>query len=436
MCSFKISSHGGRSPCLARRLSAALVCGALSLAHMGAQAAPAKASASTSATAQGSDSSIESEMLTYRALESNSEAVACDIAAYLKGVPATFTTSSGGSTCSVQAEANSNASVVLFPFDQTLVDGFQLWRADMEIMNELQQRAAAYCPATSQIEVHQKGVVGDVLGIAPAGAALNIAQGVFGMVATGVDISPVIGNIQDQTFMNGVARELRVLNVPVLMPGAYHPYSLNGIDESKSPFLASLHRFFATRDCVTGAAAKDTNDTTLAGILNEMNTFLATLNGGTTPASKSNPAQETAAENANPQTAGGAQNQTSPSPSPLMAILSADGLAQKLGVNPVTGQLPDHGDWQHILFLKALESGGSVTKESNIFGSKVRYSGGAVGTYALFTIDGELECSGNVFDFGGSVAAKIFEKELRDYTPDPASQLIFQRGGCRVPAKP
>jgi len=84
-----------------------------------------------------------------------------------------------------------------------------------------------------------------------------------------------------------------------------------------------------------------------------------------------------------------------------------------------------------MLLLEALESGGTIEKRSNILGTRVRYSGGAVGTYALFTMDGELECSGNVYEFGGSLQAKDFQKRIRKLTPDPGNQFIFQRGGCR-----
>jgi hypothetical protein len=118
-----------------------------------------------------------------------------------------------------------------------------------------------------------------------------------------------------------------------------------------------------------------------------------------------------------------------------MAVLAADGLAQKLGVDPATGLLPDNGAWRHVLLLKALESGGAITKTANIFGTRIRYSGGSVGTYALFTLDGELECSGTVYDYGGPIPAEKFQQGMRRYNPEPAKQFIFQRGSCRVPAK-
>jgi hypothetical protein len=374
-------------------------------------------------------------MLTYRALQSNSEAIGCDIAAYLDGVPATFTSSSSGSICSVTREGTGKPGVILLPFDTGLVDSFQLWRADMEIMHQLRRRAAPYCSTTSQIQVGSRGVLGDIASATPAGGALGVAQGVFGMLATQAETSPVGGTIQDQAFMNAVARQLRNLDVSVLMPTAYRPYSLNGLDEAKSPFLASFGAFLTTRDCVIAAAKKNPADATLQGIGAEMNAFLTTLNGTTPPSPKSPATPSPGSGGTAPPAADGEAAQISSS-SPLLAILSADGLAQKLGVDPASGQLPDHGDWPHILFLKALESGGSVMKTGNILGTRIQYSGGSVGTYALFATDSELECSGNVFDFGGTVSAKRFREGLRDYTPDPASQLAAMRGSCKAPVKP
>jgi hypothetical protein len=123
------------------------------------------------------------------------------------------------------------------------------------------------------------------------------------------------------------------------------------------------------------------------------------------------------------------------SSSHIAAVLFADGLAQALGVDPATGKISENGMTQHILLLKALESGGSVSKYSNVLGTKVRFSGGFVGTYALFTTAGDLECSGNVYDFGGSIKAKNFQRDMRKYKPDPAKQMTFQRGRCpQLPA--
>jgi hypothetical protein len=86
-----------------------------------------------------------------------------------------------------------------------------------------------------------------------------------------------------------------------------------------------------------------------------------------------------------------------------------------------------------VLLVKALESGGSVTHKSNVLGSKINYSGGSVGTYALFSVEGALECSGNVYDYAGSFSSKNFLKGLHEYHTDPGQQMTFLRGGCSVP---
>ena len=70
--------------------------------------------------------------------------------------------------------------------------------------------------------------------------------------------------------------------------------------------------------------------------------------------------------------------------------------------------------------VKALESGGSVNHSSS------------VGTYALFGLNGELECSGNVYDYAGPIASADFQKHLQGYKPDPGAQVIFQRGACKA----
>lgn len=98
----------------ARGMAVALAIGALSLGCALAQTAPAKGSAETPTGAAGF--SIESEMLTYRALQSNSEAIACDIAAFVNGTNANFKDHSADSVCEVKAGAN-KATVVLLPFN-------------------------------------------------------------------------------------------------------------------------------------------------------------------------------------------------------------------------------------------------------------------------------------------------------------------------------
>jgi hypothetical protein len=378
-------------------------------------------------TPAGVGFSIESEMLTYRALESNSEAIACDVTAFLNGTAVNFTAPPAGTVCEAKAAAK-NVGVVLLPFDKSTFADFQLWRADMATMERLQRKAAAFdCPAGAQ----SKGAVAaaaasSALNLTPAGPMLSAAQGVLGLLASEETTSPVTGTIQDQAFMNGVGRQLRALKVPVIMPTGYSPYSLAPLDPANSPFFASLDKILSTEACLTAAAAKGGDNPNLKETIAAIDTFRDMLGEGSATGTKTPVADKTAGTP--PATSSSVAAATSSSHLP--AVLFADGLAQALGVDPARGKISENAVTQHILLLKALESGGSVNRNSNILGSKVRFSGGFVGTFALFTTAGNLECSGNVYDFGGSIKAKHFQKDVGKFKPEPAKQMIFQRGSC------
>jgi hypothetical protein len=409
-------------------LALVLALGAVSLPFAQAQAAGKGGGDSTPA---GVGFSIESEMLTYRALESNSEAIACDVTAFLNGTSANFASPPAGAVCDVKAGSH-NVSIVLLPFDKSTFADFQLWRVDMATMDRLQRKAAAFdCPPGAQ----SKGAVSaassaatSALMLTPAGPMLNAAQGVLGLLASEEVTSPVTGTIQDQAFLNGVGRQLRALKVPVIMPTGYSPYSLAPLDQTSSPFLAGLGRILSGEGCLTGLAAKGGGDNpSLKETIAEIDKFRGTLDeaGASGAKTAGEGSDKAGALPATPSSVAAATSSNH-----LPAVLFADGLAQALGVDPVTGKLPDNGVSQHILLLKALESGGSVTRYSNVLGTKIRFSGGFVGTYALFTTAGDLECSGNVYDFGGSIKAKNFQRDAGKFKPDPSKQLIFQRGSC------
>jgi hypothetical protein len=261
-----------------------------------------------------------------------------------------------------------------------------------------------------------------IFGATPVGSAIGLTQGVLGSFAQQIEVSPVMGTVQDQAFMDAVARQLNVLGFSIMQPGSYAPNSFAGPDEGVSPFLQVFATLLNRCDCIAG---KVDGDKALAALQDDMSSFLNALTGG--PGA----AQKTSSSNSGGTNTSGTINSQATSATRsvgLTDILAVDGLATKLGIGPDGKQTL--GQWQHILMLKALESGGTVTKTTNIFGSRIRYNGGAVGTFAMFNADGTLECSGNVFDFGGSVPAKHFERDIQHYAPIIASQLLFQRGTC------
>jgi hypothetical protein len=414
-------------------LALVLALGAVSLPFARAQAASKGGGDSSPA---GVGFSIESEMLTYRALESNSEAIACDVAAFLNGTSPNFASPPAGAVCDVRAGTH-NVSVVLLPFDKSAFADFQMWRDDMAKMDRLQRKAAAFdCPRGAQSKGAVTAAASSALMLTPAGPMLNAAQGVLGLLASEEATSPVTGTIQDQAFMNGVGRQLRALKVPVVMPTGYSPYSLEPLDYKSSPFLANLDRILDAEGCLNdlkakGAADDPSRKEAISDAISEIDKFRSMFddvvgsetNSAKTPAEGTDKTAGTLPASSSSVTPAASSNH-------LLAVLFADGLARALGVDPVTGKLPDNGVTQHILLLKALESGGSVTRNTNVLGTRVRFSGGFVGTYALFTTAGDLECSGNVYDFGGSIKAKNFQRDADKFKPDPSKQMIFQRGGC------
>jgi len=431
------------------RLWACLSSCSFALLSLAAASPSLYAQAASAAKSAPSDSSsgfsIETEMLTYRALESNSEAIACDIAAYLRGGTANFTSPKQGAVCSVNGGGAPNTSVIVLPFDHNVYSDFQLWRSDMQTMAEFDKRGANACSATPATPVQEPGKpqgrgltatvpASSALSLMPGGNMLAAASGVLSLFAKDEAASPVGGTIEDQAMMDNVSRELRNVDVHVMMPSVYAPFAFTSIDPARSPFLIALDRLLHTRDClVSSKGASDPDVKNIDEFLANLSASPSTNSAAAKPGASAGapvaaPATTTAAA---PAAGAAATTPAGPAPSHLQSALTADGLAQRLGADPNTGQIPANAP-QHILLLKALESGGSVSKSTSIFGSRMAYSGGSVGTYALFDLSGELECSGNVYDYAGYIPAKQFQEKLRAYTVNPAQQVIFQRGGCRA----
>ena len=229
-----------------------------------------------------------------------------------------------------------------------------------------------------------------------------------------------------------------------MAPSAYPPRGVGLSAADQSPFLTGVNTLLAARQCLANEEddtnTKPTDKARIHGLAGEIDAYFAALRGGMvtvapngTASSQAGGASKGAAQKAPTETAAQASTAAVTPTAMLIAVLAADDLVQTLGVDPATGLLRAGGPWQHVLLLRALESGGTVAKSGNIFGSSTHYSGGAVGTYALFTLQGELECSGNVYDYGGSIPADTFQAELRRHRLDPGSQSIFERHGCVKP---
>jgi hypothetical protein len=165
---------------------------------------------------------------------------------------------------------------------------------------------------------------------------------------------------------------------------------------------------------------------------------------GGAAATATSPASAGASAPATPAATPAASAPSSTTP-PLLTILAVDGLARRMGLpksGPVTGCTTDDRnknlhcpeDWR-ILWLKSMESGGADITEANIFGSHPHFGGGAVSGYALFKLDGSLECSGNVAAYGGYVKAKDFAKHGAVNGGSKPTVMLDMTGGC-APDKP
>lgn len=356
---------------------------------------------------------IESEMFTYSAMDAEGAVVACNIAQGLGAADA---------KCASKG-ANGNApGVVVVGGDSDVLDEFQLWRGDISTMDILTTRANHYCPKASQ-----RGLLSSaekLLGGTPEGEAISIAKALF---TTTTVKTPVEGNILDQTLMNDIAGHLRALGVQVVIPDTYDPHSLVTVNEARSPYLSKFLALESARVCLDEKAATTAAPNSPAGadqaeadkdkksIAAAMDTFLDSLTKPDTSKVAVVPGQPPAQVESQ-----------APTLSHLDAVMRADGLAQELGFAP-DSNAGDNSPWD-VLWLKALESGGDVVASDNLIkGSKVTYTGGAVGTYALFHLNGELECSGVFFNLAPPTLLADIPKILDGSAPVPPGRLV---GGC------
>jgi hypothetical protein len=386
------------------------------------------AAANPDAAPAGLGFSIESEMMTYKSVQANSEAIACDIARYLYGTDVGSASVKGA--CTVQPRPNVSFGVVIVSPSSTIFSDVQAWRVDMATMHVLEQRAEKFCATEPQ--VHQRGAATQAASVASdftiPGQMLPLAESALGLFASNTSLSPVAGTVHDRALMNAVARQLKTLRVSVLIPEIYNPYALGAADFSKSPFFTNLAGLVEARASCEQARKdpQQEHGDVINSIIAGIDAFLATTLGTAPPSATPGGA------NAKDDPTGKAKSSVAPTAevaAHLNRVLAADSLARAMGVDS-TGTDGTSSPWQYVLSLESLESGGTVLKRGNIFGTKVRYSGGAVATFALFALDGNLDCSGNVYDFEGDVRPEDFRRSFRKPLSDPTEQLAFVRGGC------
>lgn len=106
-----------------------------------------------------------------------------------------------------------------------------------------------------------------------------------------------------------------------------------------------------------------------------------------------------------------------PSGSPLQQLLLPDLLAHQVWHG---AEMPDEATLGrlHILIVQTLESGGAQLTKSRLFtGSRIYFNGGAVATFALYHVDGSLECGGFAYAYGGYTKDDDFPKTMNEGSP-------------------
>jgi len=395
-------------------LSAAAAFGAKAHAQKGSGAGSSSSSTTPengATAANPSGFAIESEMLTYTAMDSEGTAVACGIGR---------TVGAADANCTRQTITGPPVGVVVVSGDSSALSEFQLWRTDITTMDMLTLRASHYCPQASTRAV-TSGIASTIMGMFPESEAANFAAS---LLSTTAETSPLEGNILDRTLVNDVAGHLRGLGMDVVIPDTYMPFSLTSIDVVHSPFLSKYSALIKARACVAGPADKadaaqapeaDADKADKLAVTLAIDSYLKSL---TEPdvfdLPKSGPGAPP-----DPQAQG-------PVISHLNAVLRADGMAQELDAASPDARSGANGIW-YVLSLKALESGGTLLKSGNgITGTKTSYSGGAVGTYALFRLNGNLACSGVFFNYEPPTLTSKIPDLLKGAEPQ-GGRLV---GGC------
>ncbi len=345
-------------------------------------------------------------MLTYTAMDTEVTALTCGIG---KNVGA------ADSACNPQAISGPPVGVVVVTSGSSAMSEFQLWRTDISTMDMLTDRANHYCPQAASRAATTLG--GTIMSMFPESQAADFAASLLSATA---EASPLEGNILDQTLVNDVAGHLRALGLDVVIPDNYMPNSLTAIDNTHSPFLSKYAALIKVRACVAtgpkveGASADAQGDADKQAIAQAIDAFMKSL---TEPDIFDVPKPP----------GGGPPTPQAPVISHLNAVLRADGLAQELDAASPDARSGANGIW-YVLSLKALESGGTLLKSGNgITGTKTSYSGGAVGTYALYRLNGNVACSGVFFNYEPPTLTSKIPDLVK--TPGQAGGKLV--GGCR-----
>ena len=456
--------------------------------------------------------SVEGDILGYKAIQSDGEAIASDLAGVLADT-ATVDVANGAGTVAEACKPNVPLCkahiLVLSSNDQTLAN-YQMWRLALLMIDSLQRQATSLLPAPAPAQPSVSSLSATETAIS---STLTLLQTVLSFFVSNESVSGIQGSPQDLAIINATSRQLRVMGARVVVPTLFSPLAFSGLNYAQSPFLSRLNNLQITRGQLAAAltdktvwdtAVRQLSDDTaqiaklkaddaasvakhkppsnaseisrlssevttlqkkaaaisafyvsigsisnaqLAAMIQSIDGFTTSLlssgtttstpNAATAPTSGAGPTPTTPGAAPSPSTPGAgtaaASAPATPSSSappvpPAATILLADGLARMFGATP-TNLDPDVSSWR-VLTIKEMEIGATVVSRARFFGTNVFYGGGAVASYSLFDMKGNEYCSANLFDYGGRLKGKEFNKQFRANDISPTSQLIFSRGSC------
>ena len=194
---------------------------------------------------------IESEMMTYTAMDAEAQALACGIT---RNVGVT------DDKCTPRGMSGPVGGIVVVSSPSSALAEFQLWRADISNMSMLTSRATPFCAKTAErgaSSSSSSSLGSTILSMLPGGQALSFAQSLLSSTS---ESAPLEGNVIDQTLVNDVAGHLRALGVSVVIPDTYMPGSLMALDERHSPYMTKLLALMKVRDCLVPAAKEKLPD--------------------------------------------------------------------------------------------------------------------------------------------------------------------------------
>ena len=188
------------------------------LAALGAAKLIAQTSGVPAAPASSGTYSIESEILAYKSLAANSDAISVEVAGLLGDAK----------------------GVVIVPSVSTILPSFQLWRSNMLVVQTFIRQAHVVlsdsngCPA-------QTPRAGELPSFSIYAAAVQTGvgtiQSILALFATNQGVTEFAGTIQDQALLTAVARRLRAKKFPVLTPDILAPSTIAPIEGNQFPFI-------------------------------------------------------------------------------------------------------------------------------------------------------------------------------------------------------